>query len=167
MTPKEKDAVMARFSAHEIDILVATSVVEVGVNVPNATMIFIEGAERFGLSQLHQLRGRVVRSTHQAYCFVAPESRGESTMARLKALTTAKNGFELAEQDLLQRGPGELSGRKQWGISDIGMEALKNLKLVEAARTEALALIQKDTDLRAYPLLSTILAERAQQMHFE
>jgi ATP-dependent DNA helicase RecG len=78
MKPKEKDDVMARFSNHEIDILVATSVVEVGVNVPNATMIFIEGAERFGLSQLHQLRGRVVRSNHQAYCFVAPESGREN-----------------------------------------------------------------------------------------
>jgi ATP-dependent DNA helicase RecG len=167
MTPKEKDDVMARFSSHEIDILVATSVVEVGVNVPNATMIFIEGAERFGLSQLHQLRGRVVRSNHQAYCFVCPESRGEPTLARLKALVTAKNGFELAEQDLLQRGPGELSGRKQWGISDIGMEALKNLKLVEAARAEALAVIQKDGTLARHPLLSQALAARAAQMHLE
>ena len=167
MTPKEKDDVMARFSRHEVDILVATSVVEVGVNVPNATMIFIEGAERFGLSQLHQLRGRVVRSNHQAYCFVCPESRGEPTLARLKALVTAKNGFELAEQDLLQRGPGELSGRKQWGISDIGMEALKNLKLVEAARTEALKIIQKDETLATHPLLSGALAARASQMHLE
>jgi ATP-dependent DNA helicase RecG len=167
MPPKEKDDTMARFSNHDIDILVATSVVEVGVNVPNATMIFIEGAERFGLSQLHQLRGRVVRSNHQAYCFVCPESRGESTMARLKALTTAKNGFELAEQDLLQRGPGELSGRKQWGISDIGMEALKNLKLVEAARQEAQALIKKDESLSKHPLLAQALSQRASQMHFE
>lgn len=167
MTPKEKDAVMARFSNHEIDILVATSVVEVGVNVPNATMILVEGAERFGLSQLHQLRGRVVRSNHQAYCFVVPESRGEPTLARLKALVTAKNGFELAEQDLMQRGPGELSGRKQWGISDIGMEALKNLKLVEAARTEAHALIHKDSELSDTPLLAGLVAERAKQSHFE
>ena len=167
MTPKEKDGVMARFSNHEIDILVATSVVEVGVNVPNATMIMIEGAERFGLSQLHQLRGRVVRSNHQAYCFVVPESRGESTTARLKALVTAKNGFELAEQDLLQRGPGELAGRKQWGISDIGMEALKNLKLVEAARTEALELIKKDETLSRHPLLAQMVASRAQHAHFE
>ncbi len=167
MTPKEKDDVMARFSKHEVDILVATSVVEVGVNVPNATMIFIEGAERFGLSQLHQLRGRVVRSNHQAYCFVCPESRGEPTLARLKALVTAKNGFELAEQDLLQRGPGELSGRKQWGISDIGMEALKNLKLVEAARQEALNIIKKDETLAKHPLLFGALAARASQMHLE
>ena len=167
MTPKDKDAVMARFSNHEIDILVATSVVEVGVNVPNATMIMIECAEGFGLSQLHQLRGRVVRSNHQAYCFVVPESRGESTTARLKALVTAKSGFELAEQDLLQRGPGELSGRKQWGISDIGMEALKNLKLVEAARQEALGLIKKDESLKNYSLLAEMVASRAQHAHFE
>jgi ATP-dependent DNA helicase RecG len=167
MTTKEKDTVMARFSDHEIDILVATSVVEVGVNVPNATMFMVEGAERFGLSQLHQLRGRVVRSNHQAYCFVVPESRGESTTARLTALVTAKNGFELAEQDLLQRGPGELSGRKQWGISDIGMEALKNLKLVEAARTEALALIKKDETLSNYAQLREMVSARARQAHFE
>jgi len=167
MKPKEKDDTMARFAAHEIDILVATSVVEVGVNVPNSTLIMIEGAERFGLSQLHQLRGRVVRSNYQAYCFVCPESRGEKTMDRLKALTKAKNGFELAEMDLMQRGPGELSGRQQWGISDIGMEALKNLKLVEAARTEALTLIKKDETLKKYPLLSEALARRVQVTHFE
>ncbi len=167
MKPAEKDEVMARFAAHEVDILVATSVVEVGVNVPNATMIFIEGAERFGLSQLHQLRGRVVRSNHQAYCFVCPESRGEHTLARLKALVTAKNGFELAEQDLLQRGPGELSGRKQWGISDVGMEALKNLKLVEAARTEALALLKKDESLAKHPRLAAHLANQMRALHFE
>jgi len=167
MTPKEKDEVMARFAKHEIDILVATSVVEVGVNVPNATVIVIEGAERFGLSQLHQLRGRVVRSTHQAYCYAVPESRGEPTVARLKALVTAKNGFELAEQDLLQRGPGQLSGSKQWGISDIGMEALKNLKLVEAARTEAQQLVQKDPELKGHPLLTQALTDRTAQLHFE
>jgi ATP-dependent DNA helicase RecG len=167
MKPADKDAVMQKFAAHEIDILVATSVVEVGVNVPNATMIFIEGAERFGLAQLHQLRGRVVRSNHQAYCFVCPESRGESTLARLKSLITAKNGFELAEQDLLQRGPGQLAGGKQWGISDVGMEALKNLKLVEAARAEATALIAKDSTLTANPLLAQTLTARQGAMHFE
>ncbi len=167
MTPKEKDDAMQKFSNHEIDILVATSVVEVGVNVPNATLIFIEGAERFGLAQLHQLRGRVVRSNHQAYCFVCPESKGEHTLARLKALVTAKNGFELAEQDLLQRGAGELGGRKQWGISDIGMEALKNLKLVEAARAEALALIAADEQLSSYPLLAHAVASRTRALHFE
>ncbi|HYF13295.1 MAG TPA: ATP-dependent DNA helicase RecG [Candidatus Paceibacterota bacterium] len=167
MKPKDKDEVMQKFLAHGIDILVATSVVEVGVNVPNATMIFIEGAERFGLAQLHQLRGRVVRSTHQAYCFVCPETMGEKTEARLKALTIAKNGFELAEMDLMQRGPGELTGRSQWGISDIGMEALKNLKLVEAARNEAQELVKKDEDLSKYIELRDALTRRAQILHFE
>ena len=167
MLPKDKDAVMAKFANHEIDILVATSVVEVGVNVPNATVIFIEGAERFGLSQLHQLRGRVVRSNHQAYCYVCPESKGEQTTARLKALVTAKNGFELAEQDLMQRGPGELAGGRQSGISDIGMEALKNLKLVEAARSEAQAIIKNDELLQTHPLLSHELQARANALHFE
>ena len=88
-------------------------------------------------------------------------------MDRLKALTKAKNGFELAEMDLIQRGPGELSGRQQWGISDIGMEALKNLKLVEAARTEALLLVKKDTELTKYPELAEALQARSQTFHFE
>ncbi|HEU4677264.1 MAG TPA: ATP-dependent DNA helicase RecG, partial [Candidatus Paceibacterota bacterium] len=137
MKPAEKDKVMAAFAKHDIDILVATSVVEVGVNVPNATNIIIEGAERFGLAQLHQLRGRVIRGTHQPYCFVVTDSKSERTRERLKALTTARNGFELAEFDLAQRGSGELYGAKQSGLTDLGMEALKNLKMVEAARTEA------------------------------
>ncbi|HEX8993994.1 MAG TPA: ATP-dependent DNA helicase RecG [Candidatus Paceibacterota bacterium] len=167
MTPAEKDEVMRRFALHEIDILVATSVVEVGVNVPNATVMFIEGAERFGLAQLHQLRGRIVRSSHQAYCFVLAESRGEHTRARLKALVTAKNGFELAELDLRERGAGELGGGKQWGISDIGMEALENLKLVEAARAEAALLIQRDETLSSHPALAAALSMRAAHFHFE
>ncbi len=167
MKPAEKDEVMRAFSAHETDILVATSVVEVGVNVPNATVILIEGAERFGLSQLHQLRGRVVRSNHQAYCFALAESKGETTRKRLSSLKNAKNGFELAEADLMQRGPGELSGRKQWGISDIGMEALKNLKLVEAARDEAIALVKSDETLKNHPLLREQVAHRSKTLHFE
>jgi ATP-dependent DNA helicase RecG len=166
MTPTEKDKVMADFSAHKIDILVATSVVEVGVNVPNATNIIIEGAERFGLSQLHQLRGRVVRGTHQAYCFAVTESRSEKTKERLKALSTAKNGFELAEYDLSLRGTGELTGLKQWGISDIGMEALRNTKLVEAAQRSAKALITQDPELSHYPLLHAVV-KQYEHMHFE
>ncbi|MEK7143316.1 MAG: ATP-dependent DNA helicase RecG, partial [Patescibacteria group bacterium] len=110
MRPAEKESVMREFARGETDILVATSVVEVGVNVPNATLIVIEGAERFGLAQLHQLRGRVIRSTHQPYCFIFSETKLEKSLARLKALVTAKNGFELSELDLELRGPGELSG---------------------------------------------------------
>lgn len=154
MTPTEKEDTMRSFERNEIQILVATSVVEVGVNVPNATVILVEGAERFGLAQLHQLRGRVIRSTHQAYCFALPETLGPNTKERMKALVNAKNGFELAEYDLSLRGAGELAGGRQWGISDIAMEALRNLKLVEAARGEAAALIATDPTLKKHPALA-------------
>ncbi len=167
MKPKEKDDVMQDFKNKKIDILVATSVVEVGVNVPNATVIVIEGAERFGLAQLHQLRGRVIRSNDQAYCYVFTEKMGEKTKDRLSALKTAKNGFELAEYDLKLRGSGELMGNKQWGVSDIGMEAIRNIKMVEAARTEAKLLIEDDSNLSKYPILASSLAEKIKTMHFE
>jgi len=167
MLPKDKEEVMDRFSKGDINILVATSVVEVGVNVPNATVILIEGAERFGLAQLHQLRGRVIRSTNQAYCFVLPEKYGAQTRDRLKALVTAKNGFELAEYDLALRGAGELTGAKQWGVSDIAMEALKNIKMVEAARKEAAALITKDPELKKYPMLAQLAARADENVHPE
>lgn len=157
---------MQDFEKHEIDILVATSVVEVGVNVPNATVIVIEGAERFGLAQLHQLRGRVIRSNNQAYCYVFAESAGEKTVERLRALITAKNGFELAEFDLQQRGTGDLMGRKQWGISDLAMEAMKNLKMVEAARTEAQHLVADDPTLINHQALQQSLTSR-EIIHFE
>ncbi|MEJ0001933.1 MAG: ATP-dependent DNA helicase RecG [bacterium] len=167
MSKEKKEAVMEEFSSGKIDILCATSVVEVGVNVPNATIIIIEGAERFGLAQLHQLRGRVIRSTHQAYCYVFAEAKSEKTMQRLKALKTAKNGFELAELDLALRGAGELGGTKQWGITDLGMEAIKNIKMVEAARTEAIRLIGEDEELSHYPLLKEKVREKAGEFHFE
>lgn len=167
MTPKEKEEAMRAFSEGEVRILVATSVVEVGVNVPNATVIMIEGAERFGLAQLHQLRGRVMRSSHQPYCFLMVDSNAKSESVRLKAIVSAKNGFELAEKDLEIRGAGELYGRRQWGVSDIGMEALKNLKLVEAARREAFTLVQKDPTLASHPLLKQRAGEKIKTLHFE
>jgi ATP-dependent DNA helicase RecG len=171
MTPKEKDSVMERFLKHEIDILVATSVIEVGVNVPNATNIIIEGAERFGLAQLHQLRGRVVRGTYQPYCFAVTtkDTSGKTgkTMERLKALTEAKNGFELAEYDLTLRGSGELYGMKQWGLTDLGMEAIKNIKMVEAARKEAQALIAHDPELSLYPQIKARITEVSKNLHME
>lgn len=168
MTPKEKDDVMLRFNNHEIDVLVATSVVEVGVNVPNATNIIIEGAERFGLAQLHQLRGRVLRGTHQPYCFAVTESKSEKTRDRLKALSTAKNGFELAEHDLTFRGSGELYGAKQSGLSDLGMEAIKNLKLVEAARNEARHLVEQQPDLsKNFPLIHERVEKIGEALHME
>ncbi|HEV7423918.1 MAG TPA: ATP-dependent DNA helicase RecG, partial [Candidatus Paceibacterota bacterium] len=161
MSKEKKEEVMQEFTEGKIQILCATSVVEVGVNVPNATVIIIEGAERFGLAQLHQLRGRVIRSTHQAYCYIFADAKSEKTIARLKALKTAKNGFELAELDLILRGAGELGGTKQWGITDLGMEAIKNIKMVEAARSEAVRLIEEDPELTAYPLLKQKVHQKA------
>ncbi len=168
MLPADKEYVMEQFKKGEIKILAATSVVEVGVNVPNATVIIIEGAERFGLAQLHQLRGRVIRSNDQAYCYVFADSKTDKTVQRLKAFKNSSDGFKLAEFDLQLRGPGELSGNKQWGISDIGMEALRNLKMVEAARAEAEYLLSQDETLSKFPLLIQKLQSRKQdEIHFE
>lgn len=167
MKPKDKDDVMQKFARNEIHVLVATSVVEVGVNVPNATVIIIEGAERFGLAQLHQLRGRVMRSTHPPYCFLVPETKSEISMKRLKVLETSDDGFKLAESDLEARGSGDLYGKKQWGVSDIGMEALKNPKLIAAARTEAQQLVALDPSLTAHDALRERVGAVAQEMHAE
>ena len=167
MKPDDKDRVMDDFKAGKLHILCSTSVVEVGVNVPNATVIVIEGAERFGLAQLHQLRGRVQRNSHQAFCYCFAETISEKSVGRLNALKTAKNGFELAEADMQQRGAGELSGARQWGVSDIAMDALQNLRLVEAARTEAVRLIAEDPMLSRYPTLQTSVKEAEKGMHFE
>lgn len=165
LTKIEKEKEMEKFANGETQVLVSTSVVEVGVNVPNATVIVIEGAERFGLAQLHQLRGRVLRSSDQAYCYLYSESKSEHTFKRLHALSTAKSGFELAEIDLQNRGTGELAGGKQWGVSDLGMEAIKNLKMVEAARSEAQHIIETDS-LSNFPLLKEIITHK-KDIHFE
>ena len=167
LKPKEKDVVMAAFSAGKIHILAATSVVEVGVNVPNATVILIEGAERFGLAQLHQLRGRVQRSSHSPFCYLLPEARAEISMRRLKALEKSSDGFKLAEVDLETRGPGDLYGRVQWGISDLGMEALKNPRLIQAAREAAQSLVQKDPTLSSHPALAQRVANAGKELHGE
>ena len=166
MTNIEKEKTMKEFEDGKIHILVSTSVVEVGVNVPNATVMIIEGAERFGLSQLHQLRGRVVRSNHQAYCYIFAETKSDKTIKRLSNFKKAKNGFELAEFDLQERGSGALYGGKQWGITDLGMEALQNLKMVEAARNEARRLLSSPAGLTDFPLLQEALAGK-KEIHFE
>ncbi|MEK7635181.1 MAG: ATP-dependent DNA helicase RecG [Patescibacteria group bacterium] len=166
MSPKEKEATMKNFKNGGANILVATSVVEVGVNVPNATVIIIENAERFGLAQLHQLRGRVLRSSFKPYCFVFAETKSQKTISRLKSFAKSSNGFELAESDLQQRGTGDLAGAKQWGISDLAMEALRNIKMVEAARTEAKRLIEEDLELKKYPLLVKHITKK-QAVHME
>ena len=165
--PDEKEKIMAEFAAKKIDILVATSVVEVGINVPNATVILIEGAERFGLAQLHQLRGRVQRSSHPPFCFLLPESKGEMAMKRLKALEKSADGFELAEADLATRGAGDLYGSRQWGMSDLGMEALQNAKLIKAAREEALALIAGDPHLERHSALADRITRSGGSLHSE
>ncbi len=167
LKPKEKEAVMKKFKSHALDILVSTSVVEVGVDVPNASIMMIEGAERFGLAQLHQFRGRVGRGPRKSYCLVFTTSQDHASNRRLKALQEVKTGFALAEYDLQFRGPGELSGRKQWGISDVGMEALKNIKMVEAARHEAQRLIAKDPELKTCPLLRERIEHIGAVAHFE
>lgn len=167
MTREKKEKIMEEFSLGKIDILVATSVVEVGVNVPNATIIIIEGAERFGLAQLHQLRGRVLRSNHQAYCYIFAETKSEKTIARLNAIKNAKNGFELSELDLKLRGAGEISGNKQWGLTDLAMEAIKNIKMVEAARNEAICLVKEDSEFKKYPQLKKVFEQKRKNIHFE
>lgn len=166
MKKEEKEEVMQDFLDKKSDILVATSVVEVGVNVPNATVIIIEHADRFGLAQLHQLRGRVGRAEHQSYCYLFTESFGETTFNRLKGLVKAKNGFELAEQDMLTRGIGTLGDTKQWGISDLAMEAIKNPKLVEIARTEARTLVETDPLLTDHQELLRVITEK-EAVHME
>ncbi len=167
MTKQKKEEVMKEFANHEIDILVSTSVIEVGVNVPNASAMIIEGAERFGLSQLHQLRGRVMRASHQPYCFLFSESSGDVTEKRLKSFLEAKNGFELAEMDLNLRGSGDLLGAKQWGISDLAMHALRNIKLVEYAREEAKQIITDDPELKKHENLKKHIELLAKAPHLE
>ncbi len=166
MSAKEKSATMEAFRDRRIDILVSTSVVEVGVDIPNASVMVIEGAERFGLSQLHQLRGRVGRGSDQSYCFLFSTEAGMAS-ERLQALAKAKNGFELAEIDLKLRGPGDFLGTRQWGISPLGMRALANPGLVRDVRKAARDLIIKDSDLRENPLLRERVDMLAKIVHRE
>ena len=158
---------MKAFRAGDFPILVATTVVEVGIDIPNATIMLIEGAERFGLAQLHQLRGRVARSTYAATCIAIPGTSSKFAKARLSAFATLTDGFALAEQDLQLRGPGELSGMNQWGISDVGMEALRNIKMVEAARNEAQRILAQDPHLDLYPQLKKTLSDDKIKTHLE
>jgi ATP-dependent DNA helicase RecG len=146
----EKESIMNQFSNGDIDILVSTSVVEVGIDVPNATIMLIEGAERFGLSQLHQFRGRVGRGKHQSYCFLFTGANSEETRARLGALVKHSSGFKLAEIDLSLRGPGEVYGVKQSGIPDLKMASLGDVELVRKARQAAAQLILKDPKLELH-----------------
>ncbi len=147
---KEQQEIIRRFYDKDIDILISTSVVEVGISVPNATFMIIENSEHFGLAQLHQLRGRVERSSDESICFLATDSESETSLKRLEALTKTNNGFELAEIDLAERGAGSLIGKKQSGLTDIGMEAIKNRKLVEIAKEKAKQLLEDDENLNNF-----------------
>lgn len=167
MKAKEKEKIMKDFKNKNIDILVSTSVVEVGVDVPNAAVMMIEGAERFGLSQLHQFRGRVGRSQYQSYCFLFSDSPAKKTYQRLKALITSEDGFALAEKDLEIRGPGEIFGSKQWGIPDLAMDSLRDIFLVEKAKNAAKELLEEDPELKKYPLLKEELEEFRKKIHLE
>jgi ATP-dependent DNA helicase RecG len=151
----EKDDVMNKFKNKEYDILVSTTVVEVGVDVPNATVIVIENAERFGLSQLHQLRGRVGRSDLQSYCILSSSTRSQETKARLEIMTQTNDGFVIAEKDLQIRGPGEFLGTRQSGLPDmIIADLVADSKTLELARSEAISFV-KNYNIEDYPLLKT------------
>lgn len=139
MKPSEKDEVMNAFHRGEISLLVSTTVIEVGVNVPNATIMWIEGAERFGLSQLHQLRGRVGRGSHQSYCILVSDSKNDVSQERLKLMEQTQDGFELAEQDLLLRGSGQLFGLAQSGLPDLRVaNIIKDIEILVQARKDVL-----------------------------
>ena len=145
----EKDRVMRSFQAGDLDILVSTAVVEVGIDVPNATVMAIESAERFGLSQLHQFRGRVGRGEHQSYCILISESESEEAHERLRIMEETQDGFVLAEEDLRLRGPGEFFGTKQSGLPDLRMARLSDVAILEEARSEATSIFEEDPLLEA------------------
>jgi len=167
MKAKEKESVMRDFKDKKYDILVATSVVEVGVDVPNASIMMIEGADRFGLAQLYQFRGRVGRGEYQSYCFLMAESDAKAANARLQAIMEAKNGFELAEKDLALRGPGQFFGEVQTGLPDVAMTALQDPELVRASREAAVALMTADRELKNEPALRAKLGSFRKQIHSE
>ena len=147
MSSAEKDKVMRRFRDGELDILVTTAVVEVGIDVPNATVMLIEGADRFGLSQLHQFRGRVGRGEHRSYCILMSDNPSEMATERLQALVNNRDGFDLAEIDLQLRGPGDFFGTRQSGLPNLRMAQLSDRDLLDLARREAMAIMEEDPEL--------------------
>ena len=147
LKPNEKEETMGKFRSGEIDVLVSTSVVEVGVDIPNATVMLIEGANHFGLAQLHQFRGRVGRGEAQSYCLLIPDQEADSDNQRLSAMQSSNDGFELAEMDLDQRGPGDFLGKRQSGFAELKTAQLTDVKLIEKARREAQRLFEIDPEL--------------------
>lgn len=149
LRPDEKETVMRKFRDREYDILVATSVVEVGLDIPNATVMVVEGANRFGLAQLHQFRGRVGRGSDRSYCILIPESSDAAENERLLAMESTNDGFELAEQDLKQRGPGEFLGTRQSGYTNLRLANITDVHLIERAQTYARQVLENDPSLAA------------------
>ena len=162
MKAKEKDAVMQEMAEGTLDILVATTVIEVGIDVPNASVMIIESADRYGLAQLHQLRGRVGRGAHTSFCFLfmSSEEIAELAHARLQLLTETTSGFDLADFDLKSRGPGDVFGTRQSGVPDLRIARLTDTELIEKSRTAARNLLKEDPHLAAHPAISAYLAQR-------
>jgi ATP-dependent DNA helicase RecG len=147
MRPDEKDEVMAAFHSGKTHILISTTVVEVGVDVPNATVMLIEGANRFGLAQLHQLRGRVGRNAEKAYCLLVPDHPDQAENERLQVMAATTDGFVLAERDLEQRGPGQFLGTRQSGYAELQFANLTDVRLIEKARKQAQTIFAQDPQL--------------------
>ncbi len=163
---QEKEKVMLDFKNKKTDVLVSTSVVEVGVDIPNASVMMIEGADRFGLSQLHQFRGRVGRAEHQSYCFLFTETSSKNSAERLKILVESEDGFKLAEKDLEIRGPGQFFGSVQSGLPDLAMASLKDASLIEEVQQAVNLFFQKDK-IANHPILLERLSEFKEDIHWE
>ena len=165
MAAEDKDAVMARFTRGEVDVLVSTTVIEVGVDVPNASVMVVMDADRFGVSQLHQLRGRVGRGKHPGLCLLMTTTDAESALTRLQAVAATTDGFELARVDLEQRREGDVLGARQSGGRNSleWLSILRDEELIEAAREDAVALVEEDPELAEHPELAEVVAERVDE----
>ena len=164
LKPAEKEAVMGAFAAGDLDVLVSTTVIEVGVDVPRATLMIVENADFFGLSQLHQLRGRVGRGQRQSYCFLMHQAKTETARERLQTLCATNDGFKIAETDLRLRGPGDFFGRRQSGLPGFAIADLAtDMNVLEAAQQSAQSLLKTDPKLESAPLLADRVAEVIQK----
>ena len=162
LNSQEKNDVIESFLKNEITILVSTTVIEVGIDVPNATIMIIYNSERFGLSQLHQLRGRVGRGSNKSFCYLVTSDKNGLENKRLSVLQKSNNGFYIAEKDLELRGPGQILGYRQSGLPDFVLENLPNNKfLIEKAREEAIKVLSNDPDLRKNIFLRNLLIDNS------